>query len=42
VAEVIQEPGTGFLGIVVQEELMLELKGLNTLIREHPDQTIEK
>ena len=40
--EVIQELGSGFWGIVVQEEMMVELKGPNTLVPEHPDQTIEK
>jgi hypothetical protein len=39
---VIQEPGSGFLGIVVQEKVMVELKGVNTLVPEHPDQTINK
>ena len=35
--EVIHELGSGFLGIVVQEKVMVELKGVNTIVPEHPD-----
>ena len=40
--EVIQELESGFWGIAVQEKVMVELKGVNALVPEHPDQTINK